>query len=179
MSNALFAYHLLTLDEVKKIYNDLEIEKNEYDEIELGFKTKAIARKFVKVTSQMSVAYRDSRARFSNQLIADILKSLKNGGEITVEELYDKKESDIIGIIENSKYKDIWNIWQKAKKVNTSKTKPEDIYYVHQKVKVRYIDPLCNGERMSKICKIAKNAIDKNLSYSMDDYIYLNFKFEK
>lgn len=26
---------------------------------------------------------------------------------------------------------------------------------------------------MSKICKIAKNSIDKNLSYSMDNYVFL------
>ena len=92
----------------------------------------------------------------------------------------DKKESDIIRAIENSKYKDVWDAWRKAKKVNVSKTRPsKDIYYVRQKVKVRYIDPLCNGERMSKICKIAKNAIDKNLAYDMDSYVYLDFKLEK
>ena len=75
LSNALFTYELLTLDEIKEIYNDIEIEKNKSGEIELGFKTKAIARKFVEVTSKMSVIYRDDRTRFSMQFIADILKS--------------------------------------------------------------------------------------------------------
>ena len=56
---------------------------------------------------------------------------------------------------------------------------PKNVYYVHQKSKIRYIDPLYNGERMSKICKIAKNAINKNLSYNMDNYVYLDFKLEK
>ena len=177
--NALFTYKLLNLEEIKEIYNDIEIEQNESGEPELSFKTKSIARKFVQTTSKMSVFYRDDRARFSMQFIADILKGLKESGKITVEELYDKKESDIINIIESSKYKDIWNSWRKAKKVNVSKTEPKDVYYVHQESKVRYIDPLCNGKRMSKICKIAKNAIDKNLSYDMSNYIYLDFKLEK
>ena len=175
LSNALFSYGLLTLDEVKEIYNDLKIEQNEFGEPELGFKTKSIARKFVKVTSKMSVFYRDDKRRFSMQLIADILKGLKEDGKITIKELYDLKESDIIKIIENSKYKGIWNIWRKAKEVHISKKKPEGVYYVHQKSKVRYIDPLCNGERMSRICKISKDAIDKNLSYDMSNYIYLDF----
>ena len=179
LSNALFTYKLLDLEEIREIYNDIEIEQNESGEPELGFKTKSIARKFVQVTSKMSVIYRDDRTRFSMQFIADILKGLKESGEITIEELYDKKESDIIEIIEKSKYKDAWSTWKKAKKINTSKTKPEDVYYVHQKSKVRYIDPLCNGERMSKICKIAKNAIDKNLSYDMSNYVYLDFELEK
>ena len=128
LSNALFTYRLLNLEEIKEIYNDIEIEQNESGEPELGFKTKAIARKFVQVTSKMSVIYRDDRTRFSMQLIADILKGLKENGDITIEDLYDKKESDIIKIIEGSKYKNIWNTWRKARKVNVSKTQPKNVY---------------------------------------------------
>ena len=179
LSNALFTYKLLNLEEIKEIFNDIQIEQNESGEPELGFKTKSIARKFVQVTSKMSVIYRDDRTCFSMQFIADILKGLKESGKITVEELYDKKESDIIKIIESSKYKDVWRTWRKAKKINISKTRPENAYFVHQKSKVRYIDPLCNGKRMSKICKISQNAINKNLSYDMDNYVYLDFKLEK
>ena len=46
-------------------------------EIELGFKTKKIARNFVKVTSRLSVIYREDRTRYSMQLISDILKKIK------------------------------------------------------------------------------------------------------
>ena len=88
-------------------------------------------------------------------------------------------KQEFIKIIESSKYKDIWNTWRKAKKVNISKTRPKNVYCVHQKSKVRYIDPLCNGKRISEICKIARNAINKNLSYNMDNYVYLDFKLEK
>lgn len=51
------------------------------------------------------------------------------------------------------------------------------IYYVHHGAKIRYIDPLVNGERISKICKIANSMINKNLSYDMNNYVYLDFKF--
>ena len=111
--------------------------------------------------------------------IRNILKKLNNEGKITIEELYDLKESQIIEIIEKSKYRKVFNAWRKAKKINTSKEKPKNVYFVHQKSKVRYIDPLCKGERMSNICKIAKNAIDKNLSYSMDNYVFLDYNLEK
>ena len=40
--------------------------------------------------------------------------------------------------------------------------------------KVRYIDPLWQGERMSKACKIVKNYIEKNLAYKMEGYLYLS-----
>ena len=179
LSNALFTYNLLTLEEVKEIYKDLEIETNESGEPELGFQTKSLARKFVKITSKLSNIYIEDKTRFSMQFIADILKKLKDAGEINTETLYHKKESDIIKIIENSKYKTVWNAWRNAKKINVSKEKPKNVYYVHQKTKIRYIDPLCNGQRMSKICQIAQKAINKNLSYDMDNYVYLDFKLEK
>ena len=178
LSNALFTYELLDLDAIAEIYNDIEIEKNEKGEVELGFKTKKIARNFVKVTSRLSVIYREDRTRYSMQLIADILKRLSDENKITKEDLYKLKESDVISIIENSKYSKIFNIWKYAKKVKTSKEKPENVYYVYHGAKVRYIDPLFNGERMSKCCKIAKKYIDNNLAYDMNNYVYLDFNFE-
>lgn len=178
LSNALFTYELLDLDAIAEIYNDIEIEKNEKGEVELGFKIKKIARNFVKVTSRLSVIYREDRTRYSMQLIADILKRLSDENKITKEDLYKLKESDVISIIENSKYSKIFNIWKYAKKVKTSKEKPENVYYVHHGAKVRYIDPLFNGERMSKCCKIAKKYIDNNLAYDMNNYVYLDFNFE-
>ena len=177
LSNALFVYKLSNINDIKEIYNDIEIQKNEENQIELGFKTKKIARDFVKITSKLSIIYREDRTRYSMQFIADILKKLNEENIILKKDLYEKKESKIINIIENSKYKDIFNIWKRAKVVKISDTKPNDVYYVHHGAKIRYIDPLYNGERISKCCKIAKKMIDDNLSYDMNKYVYLDLKF--
>lgn len=177
LSNALLTYELLSLESIKEIYNDIEIETNEENKQELGFKTKKLAREFVKVTSKLSLIYREDRTRYSMQFIADILKKLKDENKITTNDLYNLKESEVINIIESSKYKEIFNIWKYSKKVKVSKEKPKDVYYVHHGAKVRYIDPLVNGIRISKSCKIAKKMIDNNLSYNMDNYVYLDFNF--
>ena len=177
LSNALFTYKLLDIESIKEIYNDIEIQKNSETEMELGFKTKKIARKFVKVTSRLSIIYREDRTRYSMQFIADILKQLSNENKISKQDLYNLKESEVIDIIESSKHNAIFNIWKNATKVKTSKEEPKDVYYVHHGAKIRYIDPLVNGERISKICKIAKSMINKNLSYDMNNYVYLDFKF--
>ena len=177
LSNALFTYELLDIESIKEIYNDIEIQKNSENEMELGFKTKKIARKFVKVTSRLSIIYREDRTRYSMQFIADILKKLSNEHKISKEDLYNLKESEVIDIIESSKYNDVFNLWKNATKVKTSKEEPKDVYYVHHGAKIRYIDPLVNGERISVICKIANNMINKNLSYDMNNYVYLDFKF--
>ena len=188
-SNALWRHNLLTLDEVRELYEDIEVQRNETGEVELGFKTKALARKFVLITSKMSVLYRNDKTRYSMQFLADILKRMCADGLVTVDELYDIKESDLIERIQKSKYGEVFRAWQKAKRVHSSATKPEGVYFVKQPAKIRYIDPLCRVSgaqgatqapqyaRMSKICKIADKAIKKNLAYDMNNYVWLNFDF--
>lgn len=177
LSNALFIHNILTLDEVKKIYNDIEIQ---YDnDIELGFKNLVYADKFVYITSKMSVLYRDDKTRYSMQLLADILKRLCQENIITKDDLYILKEKDIIDIILNSKYSDIFNIWRNSKNVKISSIEPSDVYNVNIKSKVRYINPLVNGIRITKLSLKANELINNNLNYDMSNYIYLdniNFK---
>ena len=177
LSNALLTNKLLNIDEIKKIYSDIVLDKDEDGTLELSFKSKETALEFVKITSKLSITYRDDRTRYSMQLIADIIKKLNENRLITKEDLYNKKESEVIEIIENSKYKEIFNIWKNAKNVKVSKEKPENVYFVHHGAKIRYIDPLVNKRRISSISKEAKKEIDKNLSYDMNNYVYLDFNF--
>ncbi len=179
MSNALFIYRLKNIEDIKEFYNDIEIQHNEKNEIELGFKTKEIAEKFVDITSKLSIIYREDRTRYSMQLIADILKKLSNENKISKKDLYMLKESDVIKIIENSKYKEIFDKWRKAKKVKISKEEPKGVYYVHHGAKIRYINPMCKGTRINEISKNAKENIEKNLNYNMDNYVYLNLELPK
>ena len=178
LSNALFTYELVNIEKIKEIYDDIEIQTNEENEIELGFKTKKIARDFVRITSKLSIIYREDRTRYSMQLLADIIKHLIEENIIQVKQLYMLKERDIINTIQNSKYNEIFNIWKNAKKVKVSFIKPKNVYSVKINSKVRYINPLYKGNRIYNCCNIAKRMIDKNLSYKMDNYIYLDFKFD-
>lgn len=177
LSNALLTNKLLNIDEIKKIYSDVILDKDEDGTLELSFKSKETVLEFVKITSKLSITYRDDRTRYSMQLIADIIKKLNENRLITKEDLYNKKESEVIEIIENSKYKEIFNIWKNAKNVKVSKEKPENVYFVHHGAKIRYIDPLVDKRRISSISEEAKKEIDKNLSYDMNNYVYLDFNF--
>lgn len=174
LSTDLIVFKTNTLEHIKEIYNDLEIQTNENSIIELGFKTNKIARSFVRNTSRLSLCYRDEATVFYMQAIADIIKKLNKEKTITREDLYKYKEIEIINIIKNSKYNKAFNALINAKKVNISSIKPENIYYVHHGAKIRYINPLVNGKRVSKISKLAKRMINNNLSHEMNNYIYLN-----
>ena len=67
--------------------------------------------------------------------------------------------------------------WKKAEKINTSKNKPEKVYYVHHGAKIRYINPLVGTRRIREINENAKNMIENNLSYDMSNYVFLDFEF--
>ena len=176
LANMFFAYGIADLVEIREIYADIVVQLDENGVKELGFQTKKIARKFVKLTSQLSIFYREDRTRYSMQFLADILKKMSESGRISVADLYQMKESEVIEMILTSDYGDAFLAWQKAKKVKKAKNFeecPDGVYVVNCQAKVRYIDPLWQGERMSKACKIAKGYIEKNLAYKMEGYLYL------
>ena len=125
----------------------------------------------------MSIIYREDRTRYSMQLLAEISKRLCQDGLLKIEDLYNLKESEVIDIIKKSRYNEIFSIWQNATKVKTSKDRPTGVYSVKINSKVRYINPLVNGERIYDICKLAKRMIDKNLAYDMSNYVYLDSNF--
>lgn len=174
-SNSLFTYKLCDISEIKSIYDDIVVEKNEDNEEELSFKNKEIAEKFTRYTSKLSLIYMEDRTRYSMQLLADIIKRLNEEGLISISDLYCKKESEIIDIIKKSKYKNYFLEWVNAKKLNISKEKPKNVYYINFKTKIRYINPLVNKKRIYDISKETKEMIEKNLSYDMTNYVYLNF----
>lgn len=173
LSNPAFVYPIKTLEQIENIYRDIEVQQNPEGETELGFRTKTHARELVKLTSKLSVIYRDERTRYSMQLIADILRKMSEDGDISVKDLYEKSEAEVIKIIEKSKYGKTFDTWRKAKKLQKSKTKPKGVYFVNHPAKIRYINPLYKGERISKQCKIAAKAIEKNMAYDMDFYVFL------
>lgn len=176
LANMFFVYGVADLVEIREIYADIVVQLDENGVKELGFQTKKIARKFVKLTSQLSIFYREDRTRYSMQFLADILKKMSESGRISVADLYQMKESEVINLILASGYGDAFLAWQKAKKIKKVKSLeecPDGVYVVNCQAKVRYIDPLWQGKRMSKACKNAKNYIEKNLAYRMEGYLYL------
>ena len=173
LSNALFIHKLLDFETIKRLYNDIKVGKDEKNIEELEFTSESSALEFVKVTSKMSIIYREYRTIYSMQLIADILKKLSEDNLITKSDLYNLKEQDVIDIIKKSSYNDIFNKWKKAEKVLISETKPNGVYSVNLTSKIRYIDPLVNGWRISTIDKNANKLIEDNLNYKTDKYVYL------
>ena len=91
------------LNDIKEIYDNIEVQKNEQGIDELGFKDKIIAEKFVKGMRILSNSYIDNKTKLSMQFLADIMKNMSYKNLITKKDLYELSEKDA-NIITASKY---------------------------------------------------------------------------
>lgn len=177
--------NLLSLSEIKEIYQNIEVQKNENEIEELGFKDKKLAEKFTSNMSKLSSLYITNETKLSMQFLADIMKKMSEKNLITINDLYNLSEKEVIEKIENCKQDNIakcFNIWRNTTKINESNTPITDRYCVSlENVKIRYIDPLVNVSdkyiRISKISPISKENIEKALNYKTKKYAYLDFNF--
>lgn len=173
------------LEQIKEIYQNIEVLKNEEGIAELGFKNKEIAEKFVHTMSKLSSMYNRSKTKFSMQFLADIMKKMSDRDLITVNDLYNLSEKQVIEKIENCKEENIskcFKIWKDATEINESDTKVLDKYTVSiEKIKTRYINPLVKiGQeciRIQDISDKAKKDIQNALNFKTKKYVYLDFDF--
>ena len=170
--------NIWNLEEVKEIYENIEIQKNEQGIEELGFKDIKIAEKFVKGMRILSNSYIDNRTKFSMQFLADIMKIMSSQNLITKKDLYELSEKEVIERIENCDYAEIsqkFDMWKNAHEIKESDEKVKDKYCVSIDAKIRYINPLVNGIRISEISEVAKEEIQKALEFKTKKYAYLDF----
>ena len=179
LSNGLGACkNIWNMEDVKEIYENIEIQKNEQGIEELGFKDIKIAEKFVKGMRILSNSYIDNRTKFSMQFLADIMKIMSSQNLITKKDLYELSEKEVIEKIENCDYADIskkFDIWKNAHEIKESDKEVKDKYCVSIDAKIRYINPLVNGIRISEISEVAKEEIQKALEFKTKKYAYLDF----
>ena len=176
---------LWNLDEVREIYQNIEVQKNEDGIEELGFKDKMLAEKFVNNMSKLSKFYISNNAKITMQFLADIIKKMNQKGLINKEDLYKLSEKDVIEKIENCEYDNIskcFKAWRNTTQINESDIPVEDKYCVSINAKRRYINPLVeinndNYVRVNQISDIAKQDIERCLNFQTKKYAYFDFNF--
>ena len=185
LSNGLGARKgIWNLEEIKEIYQNIEVQKNEEGIEELGFKDKRLAEKFVKSMSELSSSYITNETKLTMQFLADIIKKMNEKGIIPKSDLYKLSEEKIINKIENCQYDNISNcfkMWKNAIKINESDVSVNDKYCMSIKAKIRYIVPLVRDEdkfiRINQISDLAKQDVEKCLKYKTKKYAYFDFDF--
>ena len=173
------------LDEIKEIYDDITIINKENDEPEMCFNSIEKAERFVEVMSELSILYMDDKRRFTMQFLADIMKRMSEEKIITIDDLYELSEEEIINMIKLCKQYNIaecFDIWQNGTEVKTSEKEIPDKYCINVKAKKRYINPLVKTEdgikRIADVSNKAKECIENCLNYTFDRYVYMDFNFD-
>ena len=182
-SNGLFLYGAWNLEEVSKYYNDIVIFKNEDGIDELGFKTPQICKEYLHTILPIFANYDSDNTRTVMQFFADIVKSMNFKGYLTIDDLYEFSEKDVINKILNCNdtyIKESFAKFQNATSVYCSEVPLNNKYCISVKGKKRYIVPLTQNN--GKVCRI--NEIDKVANEEVENYInlkrskYTGFDFE-
>lgn len=167
--------------DIEKIYSNLEIMKNEFGEIELGFKDKDISELFI---DRIKLLWRDFvENRFIWELIANIIRRLNEENVLKKEDLYKLSEFEIIDIAKNSNIIEVQKLVQnlsQAKDLFESDKEVEGKYCIKCSAKYRYIDPLIKLDnekitRLTEISEIARKAKNDLLKTDFSKFLYSNF----
>ncbi len=163
-----FYYGFKTINEIKYMYDDLTICKNEFKEDEISFNTLDKALEFTSVSILNSKVYSSNEDRFSMQYLADLLKLAIDKNIIDIDDLY-TTEGEVIALLEEDKeLKYMLDNFRRFSQVLTSKTKPLSGYWVNIPAKRRYINP-----QVTSIGRISD--LSKELSKDIDDFLKVDF----
>ncbi len=181
-SNGFYFKIVWNLEEIRKIYENIEVQTNEQKIEELGFKDKEIAEFFIEKAHKLWPVWISKEDKLCMQFIADSVKKMVEGKELTITDLYTLPEIKVVEMIENSKNKQISAEFEKfrnATEVYESDTFVENKYCKSINAKRRYINPLAKTldgyKRISDVSEIAGKQIKEYLGYKTKKYLYFDF----
>lgn len=167
------------VSDVKEMYSNLTILSNENNIIELGFKDKEIAEKFVIGASKMWMDFQGNKDKLVMQFIADSMKTAINKKVFEETDLYKYSEMEIIDRIINCNEKNLSNNFKsfmESTDIDEGPIPPKDNYYIGFDVKKRYINPLVKDVRLTDISTKSKELVDQVKNYKFENYAWFQFK---
>ncbi len=129
--------------DIKKIVQDMCVFKNEYNEDEIGFKTKSIVKKVMEVSKSIDIYCHSYEDNYMMQLLAKITKLALDKKYIIYEELYLYTEKILFELLKRQEDKELQNLideFENKKLIDIPKIELP-------KVKIRNLNPLVNGKR--------------------------------
>ena len=171
----LLRYRLADTQDVRRMYEDIRITKNEEGIDELAFQNQEVAVLFAGYALRCGRIYSSSEHRFAMETLAGILKRAIDAGVISEKDLY-TDEASVILKLQNSFLKDDWQKYTKLKAVHVLAAYEPEALIVD--AKKRYIDPLVIGKgRCRDLDPQLKNSIHAFLN---EDYnVFLKGEYDE
>ena len=129
--------------DIKNIVNDLDVYNNEYNELEIGFKSKEIAKKVIDISKSIDIYCHSSEDNYMMELLSRITKLAVLKKYIKYEDLYHLNEKELFRILNNVSDLEIiilLHVFKNIKKKDIPNT-------LIPNVKKRKLLPLINGKR--------------------------------
>lgn len=143
LTSALWTKSLTTLD-IKNIIEDLKIYNNEFNEIEIGFKTEEIARHVMDLAKEIDIYCHSKEDNYMMELLASITRYALSKDYIKYNDLYQLREIKLFNIlkrIEDDYLKENLFLFENIKK--------EEVKTIElPNVKKRDLNVLCKGKRL-------------------------------
>ena len=177
LMNGIYEKKVWDLSEIKNIYEDILILKNEENNPELGFSSVEFADRFIDGASELWPMWICSEDMISMYFFAETLKKLYDKKMITKNDLYKMPEQKIVNLMSNCEDETISKPFNTFMKCNTFIDTDEyrdDKFCVSRKVKRRYINPLTNDGRLYDISAKSKKKIDDYKGMKISKYTYID-----
>lgn len=187
LSGGLYQVKVFELKDIEKYYNNIIILKNEDGIDELSFQDKKICESFIHDISKLWPRWVEDEDRLCMQFIADIVKSMNIKEYITVDDLYNFSEKEVLQLIQNCEdnyIKNAFENFQNATRTSVYKSDEpnNEIYCTSVKGKKRYINPLILLDnkifRIKDVSSLAKNDINNFLNMKHHKFIGFDFDFK-
>ncbi len=186
LSNGYFIYDAWNIEQVKRFSEDIIVLHNENDIEEFGFQHLEIAKEFTEGVLDYFAIFHSDNDRAITQFMADILKSMMLHDYLSMDDLYNMSEREVVDWILSCGDKTIseaFRNFQRATSVYSSNSAKKDRYCTSVKAKMRYIVPLVQGDeetgdrRITELSKNISRAVIKYLDAKQSKYVGFDFEF--
>lgn len=185
-SSGLTFFRVWELDKIKRIYENVIVGKNEDGIDELVFKDQMICEEYIHIISHLWPEWISAKDRTVMQFLADMCKSMTIAGYLTIDDLYNLSEQEVIDRIancEDSYLAESFKLFQNASDVKRSSILVNDKYCINIKTKTRYVVPLVvKNNQMIRINKLSEQSnceINNYLEIAKENYYsYFDFDFK-
>lgn len=185
-SSGLTFNRVFNLEKIKEFYQNITVTLNELEQPELTFKDKTVCEEYIKIISKLWPSWVGKEDKLVMQFLADTCKAMNHQGHLTIDELYELSEKEVLEKIydcPNSYLSEKFIEFQSQKEVYSSHHLLEDVYCRKITAKKRYINPLVlvKGKpiRIKDISKEANQAIEEFLNIDQEEYISFEMEFNE
>ncbi len=167
--------HTHSLEQIKKVYDNMTILKNEDGNPEIGFSDVAVAEKFVDMVYNYAKELQGNTDKYVMKFVSEIVKLAFEIKLISLEDLYAKKEMEICNIFSANFLS--WKKFNEASVLLGTDDEPKNRFYVSFETKKRNTIPLvctsAGDKRISEMSSLAENKYLELKEYKDRKYAYV------